>query len=221
MVAPIRDLGNKSAFSSSNTHSHQDYQLPAVFLPYYIGMDNKFVGSSPDNFKEVRGRTISSKSKISRNSSMSSTISLVAYHMRMEHYNAMSEDIDIDSHELSYETTQEKAIQISNVANNNNNMATTMQQCISNESPNILTTYIDDTVINISLPYDPNAPKKPNLWDSSFHPILLHDSMEYLASDAKNIKDSLAFIAKYIGNKQIDLAKSNDLKDFKGIGKAI
>jgi len=45
--------------------------------------------------------------------------------------------------------------------------------------------------------------------------------MEHLASDAKNIKDSLTFMAKYIGNKQIDPAKSNNLEDFKDIGEAI
>ena len=45
--------------------------------------------------------------------------------------------------------------------------------------------------------------------------------MEHLASDAKNIKDSLLFMDKYIGNKQIDLVKSNKLEDFKGIREAI
>jgi len=105
MVAPVRDLGNKSTFSSSNMYSHQDYQLPAVFLLYYTGIDNKFLRSSPDNFEEVRGRTIFSKSQISKNLSMSSTISSVAYYIRIKCYNAVFEDIDMDSHELSYETT--------------------------------------------------------------------------------------------------------------------
>jgi len=45
--------------------------------------------------------------------------------------------------------------------------------------------------------------------------------MEHLASDAKNIKDSLLFMAKYIGNKQINPVKSNELEDFKGIGETI
>ncbi len=59
------------------------------------------------------------------------------------------------------------------------------------------------------------------LWDGSFYSISLHGSIEYLALDSKNIKDSLNFMAKYITNKQVNPAKSNDLKDFKGIGKAI
>ena len=81
--------------------------------------------------------------------------------------------------------------------------------------------YIDDMVINIQLPYDLNAPTEPELWKRNFHPISLHSSIEYLASDSKNIKDSLNFIAKYISNKQVDSSKSNDLEDFNGIGEAI
>ena len=45
--------------------------------------------------------------------------------------------------------------------------------------------------------------------------------MEHLALDAKNIRDSLNFMAKYILNKQVDLARSNDLDNFKGIGEAV
>jgi len=81
--------------------------------------------------------------------------------------------------------------------------------------------HVDDTVININLPYNLNAPTEPKLWDGNFHPISLHSSMEYLVSDSKNIKDSLNFMAKYISNKQVNFSKSNDLEDFHGIGKAI
>ena len=79
----------------------------------------------------------------------------------------------------------------------------------------------DDTVINVYLLYNPNMSMKHELWDGSFHPISLHKSMEYLVSNAKNIKDSLVFMAKYIGNKQINPVKSNELEDFKGIREAI
>ena len=79
----------------------------------------------------------------------------------------------------------------------------------------------NDAVINIPLPYDPNAPTEPDFWDGSFHPISLHSSIEHLASDAKNIKNLLNFMAKYILNKQVDLVRSNDLNDFKGIGETL
>jgi len=45
--------------------------------------------------------------------------------------------------------------------------------------------------------------------------------MEHLALDAKNIRDSLNFITKYILNKQVNPGRSNDLDDFKGIRKAV
>ena len=40
-------------------------------------------------------------------------------------------------------------------------------------------------------------------------------------SDAKNIKDFMKFMAKYISNKQVDSAKANELDDFKGIGEVV
>jgi len=75
-------------------------------------MSDIFSGKAPDNYDEMRGRTASSKLQASRDSSMSSTKSSVAYYERMESNNAITEDVDInkDSSGLSYETTQEKAI---------------------------------------------------------------------------------------------------------------
>ena len=81
--------------------------------------------------------------------------------------------------------------------------------------------HVDDYVINISLLYDPNALTEPDLWDGSFHPISLHRSMEHLASYAKNIRDLLNFMAKYILNKQVDPARSNDLDNFKDIREVV
>jgi len=100
-------------------------------------------------------------------------------------------------------------------------MSAMTQQCVSNININMASTHGDNAVINVPLPYDPNAPMEPELWDGSFHPISLHGSMKHLTSDAKNIKDSLSFMVKYIGNKQIDLVKSNELEDFKGTRETI
>jgi len=75
--------------------------------------------------------------------------------------------------------------------------------------------------INIPLPYDPNAPMDPEIWDGNFHPISLHSSIEHIGSDAKNIRDSLKFMAKYITNKQIDPSRANELNDFKGVGEMV
>lgn len=59
---------------------------------------------------------------------------------------------------------------------------------------------------------------EPKLWDGNFHPISLHGSIEYFSSNSKNIKESLNHLAKYIGNKSIDMNKANDIEDLKSIG---
>jgi len=79
----------------------------------------------------------------------------------------------------------------------------------------------ESAFFNIPLPYDPDAPADPEIWGGNFHPVSLHGSIEYLASDVKNIKDSLKFMTKYITNKKIDSSKANNLEDFKGIGEVV
>ena len=76
-------------------------------------------GQAPDNYNEVRGRMLSLKSNISRDTSMSSVISAKPYHKRMTQNN----DMDINNNnnkdtspELSYETSQEKVNHLSMVA---------------------------------------------------------------------------------------------------------
>jgi len=75
------------------------------------GMDI-FIGSSPDNFDEIRGRSLSTKGNISRDSSMSSTKSSIVYHKKMEHNNVMVIDGEMDniSPALFYKIDQEKAL---------------------------------------------------------------------------------------------------------------
>jgi len=116
------------------------------------------------------------------------------------------------------------------VADSNNNMMnkyvtiecpTSSSPCIQIEHLTSVSSHFDDIVTNIQLSYDPNAPIELKLWDGNFHSISLHKSIEYLTLNSKNIKDSLNFMAKYITNKQVNPAKSNNLEDFNGISKAI
>ena len=79
----------------------------------------------------------------------------------------------------------------------------------------------EEDIINVQLPYDLQAPTEPDLWSGSFHPISLHGSIEHFALDAKNIKVTLNFLAKYIQGKQVNGNKANDLGDFDGMGDAI
>ena len=119
--------------------------------------------------------------------------------------------------ELSYKTEQEKALRIGKATINQDN---TRPLAINNEA-NPTHGIHEDDVINIQLPYDPQAPTEPELWSGSFHPISLHGSIEHFALDAKNIKVSLNFLAKYIQGKQVNGNKVNDLDNFDGMGDAI
>ena len=204
--------------------------LPTVNISTYTEMDiTNAVRNTSDNYNEVRGRKLTSDKYSSRDSSMSSTISLVAYSKQMEMNNNKNGDAIMDDNnltQLSYMTPKEQNNQVSKVADLKDNM---MEQCVLIEGPALNTPYAlnppcvddDDNIINIQLLYDPNGPMEPDLWDGSFHPIFLYRSLEYLALDSKNIKDSLNFIVKYITNKQIDPVKSNDIEDLKDIGEVV
>ena len=53
------------------------------------------------------------------------------------------------------------------------------------------TTEINSKVTNIQLNYDINQALDQESWDGNFRTISLHRSIEYLASNIKNIKDLL------------------------------
>ena len=73
-------------------------------LPNSMGMDFQ-LGPTPNNFNEVRGRTLSSNGNISKDISMSSTKLLVVYHERMTTNNMNNNNDLVDSSpELFYET---------------------------------------------------------------------------------------------------------------------
>jgi len=201
-----------------------------------MGMDF-LPGPTPDNHNEVRGRNLSTNRSVSRDSSMSSTKSSVTYHERMVN-NGM--DIDEEPVEsapaLSYETEQERTICTSKVAEQQKNMRqkggnleapNSNPKCVPNVDQRDLPTHgtvsqtEDNSAINIQLPYNSQAPTEPDLWSGNFHPILLHGSIKQIASDVKNIKDSLNFIARYISNKKMNPSKTNELEDFNGMDDSI
>jgi len=111
MVVPIRDLGNKFTSTTSNTIPTQTFELPTVSYSNNTGM-NIFAGPFSDNYDEVRGKSLSTKGNISRDSSMFSMKLSIAYYEKMELNNAMVIDNKMDniSPALSYEIDQEKAL---------------------------------------------------------------------------------------------------------------
>ena len=184
-----------------------------------LGMDIQ-PGQVPFNNSEVRGRNPLSTVNSSRDSSMASSGRATPYHDRMDTDMDCDPTIDESNNErleLSYEAEQEKAIRVGMVANQ---QESSRPQNVNNEASPTHALHEDD-VINIQLPYDPQAPTKPELWSGSFHPISLHGSIEHFASDAKNIKVTLTSLAKYIQNKQVNGGKVNNINDFDGMGDAI
>jgi len=117
--------------------------------------------------------------------------------------------------QLEYTFSSSQNGQVSKVANVTN---AACQQYVSNKVP-ALNQPAGNNVVNIQLNYDINQTLEPESWNSNFHAISLHSSMEYLTSDVKNIKDSLLRMCKYILGKTINSDKANDIKDLEDIGK--
>jgi len=200
-----------------------------------MGMDNS-TGTDPVTNNDTRGRPSQIHKNWSRDTSMSSTCSFTIYHERVVINNSMDIDSDppVESPALSYEDEWEKEICLRKAAETTNN---TRLQGGNNEASSIQVNHdghvptdrvcsqapcdVDDNVINIQLPYDPNAPTEPNLWSGDFHSISLHGSVKQIALDMKNIKQSLNFMVRYISNKKVNPKSSNDLNDFDGIGDVV
>ena len=224
MVAPIGKFANKFSFSPNNfsistTASNTNSPLPTMSTEKDIGMDIQ-KGRVPSSNHEVRGRNPLTSNNSSRDSSMVSSGRSTPYHDRMD-TDMDIVPVNIESNnerlELSYETEQENAIRVSMVTNQ---QVPTRLHNVNNEATPTHARHEDD-VINIQLPYDPNAPTEPELWSGSFNPISLHGSMEYLIHNTKNIKVTLDFMAKYIQNKKVNDIQANDVTEFKGMGDAI
>ena len=96
----------------------------------------------------------------------------------------------------------------------------TGQQCVANEELALNTNPPSgNNVVNVQLNYDINQALDLESWDGDFQAISLYGSMEHLASDVKNIKESLTRMRKYILGKSIDGNKANNIKDLEGIDK--
>jgi len=166
---------------------------------------------------EVRGRNLTFAANLSRESLMASSGQSTPYYDRMDINMDCNSTMGEPTPELFYEIEQEKTLQVSMAADQ---QETTRPMGGYNEAPPTHAPY-EESIINIQLTYDMQAPTEPELWSGSFHPISLHGSIEHFASDAENIKVTLNFLAKYIKNKQVNGSMVNELNDFDGMGDAI
>ena len=186
-----------------------------------VGMDIQS-GVSPTINSEERGQNPLPSANSSRESSLAFSGRATSYHERMDmDIVPKTEESNIKNRELSYETEQERAIRVSMAANQQTNQQAPMRPLGGNNEANSTHVQHEDNIINIQIPYDLHAPMEPELWSGLFHPISLHRSIEHFASDSKNIKVTLNFLAKYILNKQVNCNTANYLGDFDGMGDAI
>ena len=198
---PIGNIANTSSFSTnlfniSTTNLNNDSTNSTMSSMNSIGM-NIQAGQGPVSDSAIRDRNLSPSVNLSRESLLVSSGHSTSYHDRMDTNVDFLPSREVSNLELSYETEQEKAQWVGIAANQQDN---TRPLHVHNEAPPTHSQHKEE-VINIQLPYDPQAPTESNLWSGSFHPISLHSSIEHFVSDSKSIKVSLDFLAKYIRNK--------------------
>ena len=181
MVVPIGETANKFKFptSFSTTIQSNNQQTLLLFVNVFSNteMDHS-TGTNPVINNDVRGRSPQTFKNLSRNSSMSFTVSSTIYHERMELNNSMDIDSDppVESPALSYKDKRDKEICLRKVAETTNN---TRLQSRNNKASTTLTNHgnhvssdnvqtqsshvDDDNSINIQLPYNPNSLTEPDL----------------------------------------------------------
>jgi len=225
-----KELANKSLFNfPTHVIPSQNTNLPTVELFNNTGIDF-FKGQTSDNYNKIRGRKLTQSLNSSRDASIDFSRSPTPYYERMVRNNDMDINNNKPSPELSYKILQEKEIHLGKATETQTNTRPSHNNPPQHDSgnhptltpPQGSTIYNDENpFINIQLLYDSDALTDLEIWNSGFHLISLHGSIKHIVSDAKNIKDSLKFIAKYISNKQIKPSKTNNLGDFNSIDDAV
>ena len=215
MVVPIRELGN---ITLSNTTTCSTTLNMAPILNFDIAID------SGNNFfidNKMRGYSLALSVYKLRTSSMSSSKCDEEYHIYIKrNSNRMEKDkpvTSIDSIQIEYISQKGRNGQVSKIANSTNNMN---HQCITNENPTS-SSLSSNNMFNMQLNYDINQTLDLESWDGKFHAVSLYRSIKHLASDIKNIKDSLHRIGKYIKDKSIIDSNANSVKDLEGMGKVV
>jgi len=189
-LANITHISTAMAIVSDNSTPNSDINM--VFDP-----DNNIYDIG-EGFKEGRGHSLSSSIHKPRFPSISSSECSEDYHICIQRRSdKMDEDKpanSIGSINVEYTSQGEQKDQVSKVNDHINN---TSQQHVSNEVP-ISSTTSSNNMFDIQLSYDVNQALDPKEWDGDFHTTLLHRAMEHLASNVKNIKDSLQRMGIYL-----------------------
>ena len=172
-----------------------------------------------NTFEERRSHSLLFSMHKPRSSSISSSKCSEDYHVHVKRdSNKMDKDESISfigSIKVEYMSQGGQNVQVSKATNITNNMV----QHVPSEDPALNSTS-SNNVFNINLNYDIDQALDPEEWNSNFHTISLYGTIKHLASDIKNIKDSLQRMGKYIRGKSID-SNPNNIKDLKGVGKVV
>ena len=200
------------SFNSFNLASEDDINMVTDPLGTMFDLNN--------NLDEVRGRSLDASTHRPRSPSLLLSKNEEEYHVCVQRESdRMNKDEPVNSLgniNLEY-VTQSQNHQVNKVADFSSNMRL---QCALIVGPTLNQPH-GENVINIHLNYNPDKALDPESWDRNFHAVSLYGSIEHLASDALNIKESLTRMRKYIAGKSIDNNKANDAKDLNGMGKAI
>jgi len=222
---PVRKVVNKFTLSTSAYSSN----LTMTYIPSDTEMD-------VDNNIIKEKTSLSNKANL-KSLSISSKPSTIPHHKCMEINNDLLDDEvwdPINSSQLSYVGETEVG---DLVRTSTDNDFISENQCGGNKVPTLKKApkphgkgknrTIDESnlnssenVMNIQLPYNINQVMELDIYDGNFHLVLLHGSINHLAFDVKNIKESLYCITKYILNKRVENSKTNDINDLKDIGEA-
>jgi len=175
-----------------------------------------------DDYNKMRGHTVLFSSNHSRSSLLSSDISAEEYAVRMQRESDRMDQDDpsapsTNSLLVEYKTVSEQALHVSKVADTHNPVR---QQYVLTMKPT-LNKPVGKNIFNVWLNYDPDQALNPESWDGNFYTVFLHSSIEHLVSDALNIKELLFRMCKYILGKSIEDNNTNEVKDFKGMGKTM
>ena len=173
-----------------------------------------------NSFDSERGRSLSLSMHKPRSPSISSSECSEEYHVCVKRMSdRMDEDEPVgtsDSIKLEYASQEGQKDQVSMATDTTRNM---MHQHVSNVDW-VSEPTPDNNVFNVNLNYDIDQALDPEEWDGEFDVTSLHGAMKHVASDVKNIKDSLRRMGKYIRGKAIN-NNPNNCKDLEGVGKEL
>ena len=186
MVAPVREIANKQL---STTRTYSKFSNMAK-TPSRMNMN---INNCNTVIKNQRERSSFSSNTISRSALVILNTLSELYYQKMKQYNNLLDNIIVDSidcSQLSYNNKNEgEGNPVSKAANSNT--AKKQQHVYNKDMAMRRASNSNKHMYNMQISYDVNQALDTESWDSNFHVISLYGSMDHLASDAKNIKESL------------------------------